>query len=119
MRRYVTRNSAIQVDITNGDLKVIIYPNGEMQIESRRGTSFDIRDIDFGATDAEREMAPIGATHVIQSYRVSVDGKDSVRLNGNIYNVYMGSGGIIIDQSGRERVRKLPPDEPKRRADSN
>ena len=118
MRKYSARKSAIQVDTSDGDLKVTIFPNGEIRVDSRRGTSFDIIDIDYGAGDAERAMAPIGATHRVRSYSVSVDGENSVRLNGDVYEVYLGAGGIIIDKSARERVRKLPVNEPKRRGDS-
>lgn len=116
MRKYVARRDAVEVHAIRGDLVVRIFPNGTLEIESRRGTSFKVIDIDYSANAVDQARAPVGATHEIHAYRVDENG-DAEGLNGDVDSVYFGCKGIILDKVARERARKLPLDQPKYRGE--
>ena len=115
MRRYNANKDVVEVRAVRGDLIVRVFPNGTLEIESQRGTSIKIVDIDYSAGERTKSMAPEGTTHEIYAYRIM--GKDLEPLNADVYSVHVGPRGIILDGPARERAKKLPENGPKRRGD--
>jgi len=106
MRKYtVPKNNAIEVKTAQGNMIVRIFSDGTLEVESRQGPSLKITDL-YHTERRGKDHAPDGAIYDIDSYVIRED--SSVVLNGDVFSVYLSRRGIILDDAGVERVRKLP-----------
>ena len=51
--------------------------------------------------DHQRDLAPEGAVYCIRAYMPNQDGSN-MALNGDVYCVFIGPKGIILDEPGRK-----------------
>jgi hypothetical protein len=90
----------------DGSIEATVHSSNRnvVRIDSPRNPGICIEMVDH-----QRDMlAPKGAIYEIKAYMPDPTGEDRYTLNGDVFSVYVGREGIIIDKSGRNRIAAIP-----------
>ena len=99
-----TDKKSAKVKMYDDSLEATMVPSLEptVYIEAPKTPGVLVRLVDH----VKNPLAPEGAIYQIGSYAPDENGSEHM-LNHDVDFVYVGKDGIIIDDSGRERISKL------------
>lgn len=101
-----TEKSEATARFHDGSLEVRLTPLSRptIRIESPRSPGIYVELVDH-----QRDVtAPKEAIYHIKSYMPNPTGRDGgVELNGEVYSVYVGKQGILLDADAKRRVSEL------------
>jgi hypothetical protein len=85
------------------EVTVLSLNRPTVKIESPRNPGVYIEMVDH----QRDSLAPTDAIYSIGAYMPKQEA-NGVCLNGDVYKVYVGKNGIILDDGARQRARHLP-----------
>ena len=99
-----TDGKPVKVRVQDGALEATVTSadRPQVRIESLRAPGIYIEMVNH-----QRDSAPEGAIYRISAYMPQPIDPSGVALNGDVYEVYVGRNGIILDNAARERAARL------------
>ncbi|MBS3088643.1 hypothetical protein J4402_02575 [Candidatus Pacearchaeota archaeon] len=98
-----TDKGSAKARLYDGSLEVNLYSLNRptVTVDSPRNPGIVIALVDH-----QRDLAPEDAIYCITAHMPQQDGTNDA-LNGDVYSVFVGPKGIILDESARRRVTEL------------
>jgi hypothetical protein len=100
-----TPNKEAKARFHDGSLEVTLLPLNRptVKIDSPRAPSIVVEMVDH----QRDSLAPKEAIYVITACMPNPSDGRNYFLNGDVYDIFVGKGGIILSDSGRKRVAEL------------
>ena len=101
----IAKDNKAKVRLHDGSLEVTLLSLGRPTalIDSPRAPGISVELVDH-----QNDYAPPDAIYCITAYMPNLSNKNApICLNGDVYQIYVGSRGIILDDSARKRVAEI------------